>query len=118
MVPPPSTAASCSRSPARTKLAAYDGGPVGDGDHGAFVGQHQRAGRDPALGEVGDQPSGVRGDLDPGRAQFVRGVLRGGGTERRPVPGSGGGGQDPGFPGPGRPGHCLCFEAFKIAFDL
>ena len=113
MAPPPSTAASCSWSPASTSLqlfrAAYSVSAARwvDGDHGAFVGHDQRAGRDPALGEVGEEPGGVRGDLDAGRAQFVGGVLGGGGAEHRPVPDRGGGGQDPGLPGSGRPGDDL-----------
>jgi hypothetical protein len=80
-----------------------DGRQMGDGDHGALVGQDQRARRNPALSQVGEQPGGVRGDLDPGRAQFVGGVLGGGGAEHRPVPGTGGGSQDPGFPVPAGP---------------
>ena len=113
MAPPPSTAASCSWSPASTSLQPFRRrvadyrGQVGDGDHGAFVGEDQRARRDPALGEIGEEPGGVRGDLDAGRAQFVGGVLGGGGAEHRPVPGTGGGGQDPGLPGPGRAGDYL-----------
>ena len=84
-----------------------DRGEVGDGDHRAFVGQDQRARRDPALGEVGEQPGGVRGDPDPGRAQFVGGVLGGGGADHRPVPHRRGGSQDPGFPSPGGAGDYL-----------
>ena len=60
--------------PGEHQLAAVPGrvlgerGQVGHGDHGAFVGQDQRAGRDPALGEVGEEPGGVGGDLDSGGA--------------------------------------------------
>ena len=56
---------------------------------------------------VGEQPGGVGGDLDAGRAEFVGGVLGGGGAEHRPVPGLSGGGQDPGFAGAGRAGDDL-----------
>ena len=99
--------------PGQHQLAAVAGrvagnrGQVGHGDHRALVGQDQRAGRDPACGEVGEQPGGVRGDLDAGGAEFVGGVLGGGGAEHRAVPGPRGGGQDAGLAGAGRAGDHL-----------
>jgi hypothetical protein len=77
---------------------------VGDGDHGAFVGHDQRARRDQATLDGAEQPGGVRGYLDPGLAEFVGGVLGGGGAEYRSIPCPGDGGQDPGLAGAGRAG--------------
>ena len=92
--------------PGQDQLAAVaggvfgDGGEVGDGDHGAFVGHDQRAGRDPAVLEVGEQPGGVRGDADAG-LRGVRWWRSGRWRCRRP------GRPRPGRRRPGR-GSCRC----------
>ena len=76
-----------------------DGGQVGDGDHGAFVGQDQRAGRDPAVLD-GRREAGwcSRLDLDAGvaRARWWRS-----GRWRCRIPGRP-------RPGRGRPGRGSC----------
>ena len=84
-----------------------DRGQVGDGDHGAFVGQDQGARRDAAALDVGEQPGGVRDDADAGRAELVGGVLGGGGADHRAVPDPGCGGLDAGLAGTGRAGDHL-----------
>jgi hypothetical protein len=84
-----------------------DRGQVGQGHHGPLVGQDQRARRDLPAPEVGEQPGGVRRDLDPGGAQFAGRVLGGSRASHRAAPGAGAGGQDPGLARSGRAGDDL-----------
>jgi hypothetical protein len=77
-------------------------GEVSNGDHGAFVSDDQRAGRDASALDGSEQPGGVGGDLDSSGVELIGGVLGGGGAEYRPVPGPGDSGEDSGFAGAGR----------------